>query len=104
VQLWAQARFGSFNVDPEPELAQWPDRSVALAWFALFEAMRLEARLEAELPGIARDIRELRGPWPAALQPAADSLARPGATAADSLAWLAAQRKVGAGGTPIFPT
>jgi nitric oxide reductase NorD protein len=103
VQLWAQARFGSFNVDPEPELAQWPDRSVALAWFALFEAMRLEARLEAELPGIARDIRELRGPWPAALQPAADSLARPGATAADSLAWLAAQRKVGAGETPSFP-
>jgi nitric oxide reductase NorD protein len=103
VQLWAQARFGSFNVDPEPELSQWADRSLALAWFALFEAMRLEARLEAELPGIARDIRDLRGPWPAALRPAAESLARPDATAVDSLAWLAEQRRVGAGETPIFP-
>jgi hypothetical protein len=55
--LWAQTRFGSFNVDPEPELSQWADREAALAWFALFEAMRLEARLAQELPGLARDIR-----------------------------------------------
>lgn len=103
VQLWAQARFGSFNVDPEPELARWHDRAAALTWFALFEAMRLEARLEAELPGIARDIRLLRGPWPSALLAAASDLARPAASAADSLAWVAEQRKVGAGETPIFP-
>ena len=103
VQLWAQARFGSFNVDPEPELAQWPDRAAGLAWFSLFEAMRLEMRLAEELPGIARDIRRLRGPWPADLQPAADALARCDATAADSLTWMAWQRKVGAGGAPAFP-
>lgn len=102
VQLWAQARFGSFNVDPEPELAQWADRRAALAWFSLFEAMRLESRLEQELPGLARDIRVLRGPWPADLQPAAAALAGAGATAADSLDWVARQRKVGAGATPVF--
>ena len=102
VQLWAQARFGSFNVDPEPELALWPDRTAALAWFALFEAMRLEMRLEQELSGLARDIRLLRGPWPADLVAAAEDLARPAATAADSLAWVAERRRVGAGGTPIF--
>ena len=102
VQLWAQARFGSFNVDPEPELALWPDRTAALAWFALFEAMRLETRLEQELPGIARDIRALRGPWPGELAGAAADLARPAATAADSLAWVAEQRRVGAGETPTF--
>jgi nitric oxide reductase NorD protein len=101
--LWAQTRFGSFNVDPEPELSQWQDSAAALAWFALFEAMRLEARLEHELPGLARDIRALRGPWPAELAAATTDLARPAATAADSLRWLAEQRKAGAGETPVFP-
>jgi nitric oxide reductase NorD protein len=101
--LWAQTRFGSFNVDPEPELDLWPDREAALRWFAVFEAMRLEARLAAELPGLARDIADLRGPWPATLAADAAKLARPGATAADSLAALAGLRKVGAGETPVFP-
>ena len=101
--LWAQARFGSFNVDPEPELDLWSDREAALRWFAVFEAMRLEARLAAELPGLARDIADLRGPWPAALAADAAKLARPGATAADSLAALARLREVGAGETPVFP-
>ena len=101
--LWAQTRFGSFNVDPEPELDLWPDREAALRWFAVFEAMRLEARLAAELPGLARDIADLRGPWPAALAADAAKLARPGATAADSLAALARLREVGAGETPVFP-
>ena len=101
--LWAQTRFGSFNVDPEPELDLWPDREAALRWFAVFEAMRLEARLAAELPGLARDIADLRGPWPATLAADAAKLARPGATAADSLAALAGLREVGAGETPVFP-
>ena len=101
--LWAQARFGSFNVDPEPELDLWSDREAALRWFAVFEAMRLEARLAAELPGLARDIADLRGPWPVALAADAAKLARPGATAADSLAAMAGLRKVGAGETPVFP-
>lgn len=101
--LWAQTRFGSFNVDPESELALWPQRDAALAWLALFEAMRLEARIAVELPGLARDIETLRGPWPAELAAAAAKLARPEATVADSLACMAERRRVGAGVTPKFP-
>jgi nitric oxide reductase NorD protein len=101
--LWAQTRFGSFNVDPEPELELWPDRERALAWFALFEAMRLETRIAVELPGLAHEIAAMRAPWPADLAVAAASLARPQATAADSLACMAEIRRVGAGDTPIFP-
>ena len=32
--LWAQTRFGTFDVDPEPELELWADRERALGWFA----------------------------------------------------------------------
>ncbi|MFH1873100.1 MAG: hypothetical protein ABIK82_13295 [Pseudomonadota bacterium] len=101
--LWAQTRFGTFSIDPEPELAQWSAPEAALRWFALFEAMRLEACLARELPGLAADIAGLRGPWPAALAATAAALARPQATAADSLACLAELRRVGAGETPNFP-
>jgi nitric oxide reductase NorD protein len=100
--LWAQTRFGTFNVDPEPELELWPQQELALRWFALFEAMRLEACIARELPGLAGDIAGLRGPWPAGLAAAAADLARPQATAADSLARLAELRRVGAGDTPKF--
>ena len=100
--LWAQARFGSFNVDPEPEFALWDDQARATGWFALFEAMRLESRLQVELPGLAREIATLRGPWPEDLAAAADDLARPEATAADSLRWVAAQRRQGARHAPEF--
>lgn len=100
--LWAQTRFGSFNVDPEPELAQWQDPAQALRWFALFEAMRLEARLAVELPGLAREIAALRGPWPAHLEAEARALAQPDAGVADSLACLAARRQAG-GEAPGFP-
>ena len=101
--LWAQTRFGTFNIDPEPELAQWSAPESALRWFALFEAMRLEACLARELPGLAADIAGLRGPWPAQLAATAAALARPQASVADSIACLAELRRVGAGETPNFP-
>lgn len=101
--LWAQTRFGSFNVDPEPELELWSDREPALRWFAVFEAMRLEACIAVELPGLAQEIAGLRGPWPAGLVAAAKTLARAGATAEDSLACLAELRRIGAGDTPMLP-
>lgn len=109
--LWAQTRFGSFNVDPEPELELWPDREAALAWFTVFEAMRLEACIAVELPGLAQEIAGLRGPWPPQLAATAQRLAQAGTTAADSLAAMAELRKVmqsgipgdGAGDTPDLP-
>lgn len=85
-------------------MSQWADREAALAWFALFEAMRLEARLAQELPGLARDIRLLRGPWPADLAAAADDLARPAATAADSLRWVASDEELALAGRRFLPT
>jgi len=88
--LWAQLHFGSFDLDPEPALALWADRDGALAWLALFEAIRLEACLKAELPGLAADISGLRGPWPAVLAPAVTELSRPAASVADSLRWMSA--------------
>ena len=101
--LWAQTRHGTFNIDPEPELELWPERGPALAWFAVFEAMRLEACIGVELPGLALEMARLRGPWPADLAAAAANLARPAATVADSLACMAELRRVGAGETPTFP-
>ena len=101
--LWAQTRFGSFNVDPEPELGLWPDREQGLAWLAVLEAMRLEARIASELPGLAQEIVALRGPWPDNLNVMAAMLAGPEATVADSLACLAELRTAGASDTPPFP-
>jgi hypothetical protein len=49
--LWAQTRFGSFNVDPEPELDLWPDREAALRWFA---ALRGDAPRSPPGRGTAR--------------------------------------------------
>ncbi len=101
--LWAQTRYGTFDVDPEPELELWAERDRALGWFALFEAMRLEACIGSELPGLAREIAALRGPWPQELATAAEGLAHPGATAADSLARMAETRMAGAGDAVAFP-
>ncbi len=101
--LWAQTRFGTFNVDPEPELEQWSERERGLAWLAVFEAMRLEACIAVELPGLAQEMSRLRGPWPAQLADTAAHLARPQATVADSIECLAALRKLGAGETPVLP-
>ena len=100
--LWAQSRFGTFNVDPEPELEQWSDRPRALAWLGVFEAMRLEACIAVELPGLAHEIAALRGPWPAPLAAAARMLAQPQATVADSLECMAEQRRLGAGEAPTL--
>ncbi len=101
--LWAQTRFGSFNIDPEPELGLWPNRERALRWLALFEAMRLEACIARELPGLALEIAGLRWPWPPELAAAAARLAPAQASAADSLACMADIRPVGAGDAPSFP-
>ncbi len=87
--LWAQARFGTFQVDLEQELAPWPDRPRAIGWLAALEAVRLEALIAAELPGLAEEMAALRGPWPDALAPAVGRRQAPTATVADSLAVLA---------------
>ncbi len=90
--LWAQTRYGTFNVDLVSAIGERPDheRDAALAWLSLFEAIRLEARIASELPGLAREIAELRGPWPAALHFAVSALSPATASVEDSLQLLAA--------------
>jgi len=70
VQLWAQTRYGTFNVDLEAALAQWPEaaeREQALIWLAHLEAVRLEACVARDLPGLGALLAGLRGTWPAEL-------------------------------------
>lgn len=90
--LWAQTRYGTYGsatVDIESHLSRWADRERALRWFAALEAVRLEAVLGAELPGLAAEIAALRGPWPEGLEEAARRLARPDAAVSQTLTFLA---------------
>ena len=90
--LWAQTRYGTFgsaSVDIEAALAHWTDRERALRWFAVLEAIRLEAAIGAELPGLAAEIAGLRGPWPERLREAVRRLGRPDAAVSQTLTFLA---------------
>ena len=89
--LWAQTRhgtFGSAGSDVAAAFARWPERARAQRWFAVLEAIRLEAVLGAELPGLAAEIARLRGPWPARLLPAVARLAHPDAAVSRTLTFL----------------
>jgi nitric oxide reductase NorD protein len=86
--LWAQTRYGTFSTNLEAALAHWPDRTRALAWLAIVEAVRLEARIGMDLPGLGAEIARQRAPWPEMLTPLLECLTGPAATVADSLACL----------------
>lgn len=67
---WAQTRFGTFGAGIAAAIERSPEPWRARRWLAFLEAVRLDARIAEELPGLARDMRALQ-------QPAADaSLAR----------------------------
>jgi nitric oxide reductase NorD protein len=61
VLLWAQSRYGTFNVDLNRACARFDDPPQALRLLALLESLRLEAQIAATLPRLARDMRALRG-------------------------------------------
>jgi nitric oxide reductase NorD protein len=96
--LWAQTRYGTFNADIDAAIAPLPDRQRAIEWLTLLEAVRLDARIAADLPGLAREMAELRGPWPAELAPALPRLQAFDATVHDSLSLLG--EFIAAGGVP----
>ncbi len=100
VQLWAQTRYGTFNLDLETVLARWPDRETALNWLAHLEAVRLEACIARDLPGLGASIAELRGAWPAQVTMAMDDLQDPRADIRVTLAWLARCMEGGAAPPP----
>jgi len=83
--LWAQARYGTFNLDA----AAYPRAPHRLEVFAFLETLRLAAKLEHSLPGLYRDFLALAQPAPGPeFDGARGRLAAPEATAADSLAEL----------------
>ena len=59
--LWAQNRYGTFNADLDGATRRHADPARALAWLNYLECVRLEAQIARALPGLARDIAELRG-------------------------------------------
>ncbi len=95
VHLWAQTWFGTFR-RPTPDsphlvqiLAEFPDNGRALKLFNLLETVRLNACIERELPGLAREMFALDTPAPvhdATWRHIMDQLESEGATVADTLA------------------
>ncbi|MBG7602584.1 MAG: VWA domain-containing protein [Gammaproteobacteria bacterium] len=59
--LWAQTRYGSFQVDLLQQLASYADQESAFSSFHTLERIRLDACLQRELPGLHRDMQELSG-------------------------------------------
>lgn len=84
--LWAQVRYGTWNADLESACATYPDPARAAVLLAYLENLRLQARIAAILPGIARDIRAMHHSPP---DPRCSALADTNATVHDSLALLA---------------
>ncbi len=86
--LWAQSRYGTFNVDPADKLATFADPARARALYNYLETTRLDAIIARELPGLARELADLRDG--AEAPPECALLREPAATAADSLALVEA--------------
>jgi len=59
--LWAQGRYGTFNIDLNAALAHHSEPARALVWLNYLEVIRLEANIARLLPGLARDLAALRG-------------------------------------------
>ncbi len=102
VQLWAQTRYGTFNADLESEIARWPEREQALTWLAHLEAVRLEACVARDLPGLGALLAGLRGTWPDSLGAALEELQAPTADIHDTLRWLS--HFMAEGAVPPAPT
>lgn len=58
--LWAQTRFGSLRPAFAQQFAGYPDAGHAAGLYHHFERLRLDACLQRELPGLHRQMAELR--------------------------------------------
>ena len=85
--LWAQSRYGTFNIDSGEKLAAFSDPARALALFHYLETTRIDAIIARELPGLGRELAALRDDVEP--PPACARLKEPSATAADSLELVA---------------
>ena len=86
--LWAQSRYGTFDVDIADVVAAHADPSKALTLLNALEGVRLDAQLARVLPGLAGDVQSLLGP--SVTDPRVSLLAQPTATVHDSVALLGA--------------
>jgi nitric oxide reductase NorD protein len=94
VHLWAQTRFGTWRQHLPQALGRFPDPARATRLFHALETLRLDACIARELPGMHRDMRQLRDGLgevlcPAGWEPYAHALASPRANVEDTLALLA---------------
>ncbi len=88
VHHWAQARYGTFNLELAPVLAGYAVPERALAWLNLLEALRLESQIGRGFPGLAVLLAALRPAHPASLAAANARLARADSAVGDSVALL----------------
>jgi nitric oxide reductase NorD protein len=84
--LWAQDRYGTYDVDLAAACSRFDDSARALKLLSALETIRLEARLADELPGIHRGMRVLCAGGEH--DPRCERLLDPGAAVADSIALL----------------
>lgn len=106
VHQWAQTWYGTWQLPLAEALAGLSDGRAVLEIFLVLESVRLDACIERELPGLARQMAGLRealgaGGYPGAWRPALEALVRDSARAADSLAW--ARRLIGVESAPPPP-
>lgn len=59
VHQWAQTWYGTWRMNVETLVKSFKDPDRALSIFHKLETIRLDARIESELPGIARAMKEL---------------------------------------------
>jgi len=85
--LWAQSRYGTFNLDLTAALNDFASPQRAIELFNYLEMVRLEARIGLTLPGLARDMQSLRAGHGSS-DPRLERLRQPDAGAEDSLAVL----------------
>ena len=93
VHQWAQTWFGTWQLDVGAVLAGYADSTRALQVFHALETIRLDACIARELPGLYRqmlDLREATGAVdrPAEWDDARRALTQPEATVQDGVHWL----------------
>ena len=88
VHHWAQARYGTFNLELAPVRADYPVAEHALGWLNLLEAIRLESQIGRGFPGLRALLEGLRPELPASLAAAQARLARHDSSVADSVLLL----------------
>jgi nitric oxide reductase NorD protein len=86
---WAQTRFGTFGREIAATVEHGAAPARARRWLAFLEAVRLDTRIAAALPGLARDMRALQQPAPdAKLAKLLEPLRAEGASVAETIAVL----------------